>query len=102
MKTLSGIAAGYAQTLIERAADVNLKERRPLILLVREAPYNRVHLRNMLSVSEAGGTILPASPAFYHHPKSIEDLVDFVIARALNLLHIPHDLVRPWSGNRNG
>lgn len=102
MKTLAGIANGYADTLTERAADVNLKEKRPVVLLVRETPYNRIHLKNMLAVTEAGGTILPASPAFYHHPFSIEDLVDFVVARAFNILKVPHNLVKPWGGKAHG
>jgi len=101
-KTLSGIANGYAQTLIERAADVTLKEMRPLILVFREAPYNRIHIKNMLAVTEAGGTILPASPAFYHHPDSLEDMTDFIVARALDLLQIPHSLVKPWGEKKNG
>ena len=100
-KTLSGIANGYAQTLIERAADVCLKENRKLILVFREAPYNHIHIKNMLAVSEAGGTIIPASPAFYHHPKTIEDLVDFVVARALDQLNITHRLVKSWGENKN-
>ncbi|MGD9488860.1 MAG: UbiX family flavin prenyltransferase [Calditrichaceae bacterium] len=101
MKTLSGIANGYAQTLTERAADVNLKERRPVVLVVREAPYNRIHLKNMLSATEAGVTIMPASPAFYHNPANIEELTDFIIARVLNALNIPQNLVRGWGEKKN-
>jgi 4-hydroxy-3-polyprenylbenzoate decarboxylase len=100
-KTLSGIANGYAHTLLERAADVCLKEGRKLILVFREAPYNNIHIKNMLSVSNAGGIVLPASPAFYHHPKTVEDMVDFVVARALDQLNIPHRLVKPWGEIKN-
>ncbi|MGD9900065.1 MAG: UbiX family flavin prenyltransferase [Calditrichaceae bacterium] len=101
MKTLSGIANGYAQTLTERAADVSLKERRPTILVVREAPYNRIHLKNMLSATEAGATIMPASPAFYHNPANIDELTDFIIARVFNALNIPQNLVRGWGEKKN-
>jgi len=102
MKTLAGIANGYTETLIERAADVNLKERRPVVLLTREAPYNRIHISNMLAAHDAGATILPASPAFYNKPQSIEELVDFIVARAFNLLGIPQNLIKPWGEKRHG
>jgi flavin prenyltransferase len=95
-KTLGGIASGYATTLVERAADVCLKERRPLILVVRESPLSLIHLRNMVTVTEAGAIVLPASPAFYQGPRSFEDLGDFVAGRVLNLLGIEHGLFRPW------
>jgi 4-hydroxy-3-polyprenylbenzoate decarboxylase len=87
--------------MIERAADVNLKERRPVILLPREAPYNRIHISNMLAAHDAGVTILPASPAFYHEPQTIEDLADFIVARVLNLMKIPQNLVKPWGEKRD-
>lgn len=96
MKTLAGIANGYAQSLMERAADVTLKERRPLVLVVRETPYNRIHLKNMLKAHDAGATILPASPGFYHKPESIDDLVGFVVARTLDALNIPQTLFKGW------
>ncbi len=96
MKTLSGIANGYAQTLIERSADVHLKEKRKLILVVRETPYNQIHIRNMLRASEAGAVVLPASPGFYHHPRTIDDLAQFIVARILNVLNIPQNLFRGW------
>lgn len=96
MKTLAGIAQGYAQSLLERAADVTLKEKRPLVLVVRETPYNRIHMKNMLKAHDAGATILPASPGFYHQPQKIMDLVDFVVARTLDALNIPQTLIKGW------
>ena len=98
MKTLAGIAHGYAETLVGRAADVTLKERRPLVLLLREMPLSRVHLVNMLAAHDAGATVMVASPAFYHRPKTIEGLVDMVVARVLDHLEIPHDLPVRWRG----
>ena len=94
--SLSAIATGASNNLIERAADVALKERRKLILVPREAPYSTVHLENMLKLSQMGAVILPASPGFYHKPQSIEDMVDFVVARILNLLNIPQDMLPRW------
>jgi 4-hydroxy-3-polyprenylbenzoate decarboxylase len=96
MKTLSGIAHGSSSNLIERAADVTLKEARPLILVPRETPLNRIHLRNMLSVSEAGAHIVPAMPAFYQRPDSFDDLADFIAGRVLSLLGIGQKLYTPW------
>ena len=98
MKTLSSVAAGSCRTLIERAAEVMLKEQRKLILVVRESPYSLVQIENMRSAALAGALILPASPAFYHHPGKIDDLVDFIVARILDQLEIPHDLLKPWDG----
>ncbi len=98
VKTLSAVAAGSCRTLIERAAEVMLKERRKLILVVRESPYSLVQIENMRSATLAGALILPASPAFYHHPGKIDDLVDFIVARILDQLEIPHDLLKPWGG----
>lgn len=94
--TLSSIATGACNNLIERAADVALKERRKLILVPREAPYSSIHLEHMLKLSNLGAVILPASPGFYHQPQSVDDLVDFIVARILNLLDIPQDMLPRW------
>jgi 4-hydroxy-3-polyprenylbenzoate decarboxylase len=96
MGTLSAISVGASRSLVERAADVALKERRPLVLVPRESPLSAIHLENMLRVTRAGAIVLPASPGFYHHPASIEDLVDFVVARVLDHLAVEHTLVRRW------
>ena len=95
--TLSGIAHGSSTNLIQRAADVHLKEHRKLILVPREAPLSIVHLDNMRRACEAGAVILPASPGWYHGVRSIDDLVDFVVARILDQLGIEHSLIRRWS-----
>lgn len=94
--TLSAIATGASNNLIERAADVALKEGRKLILVPREAPFSAIHLENMLKLSRLGVVILPASPGFYHRPESVDDLIDFVVARILDQLSVPHQLVRRW------
>lgn len=94
--TLSAVARGGCDNLIERAADVMLKERRQLILVPREAPYSTIHLQNMLTLSQMGAVILPASPGFYHQPQTVEDLVDFVVARILDQLGIEQKLVPRW------
>lgn len=94
--SLSAIATGASNNLIERAADVALKERRKLILVPREAPYSTVHLENMLKLSQMGAVILPASPGFYHKPQRIDDMVDFVVARILNQLELPQQLLPAW------
>jgi flavin prenyltransferase len=98
MGTLAAIAAGLADHLIERAADVMLKEGRKLILVPRETPLSAIHLENMLRLSRAGAVILPANPGFYHHPREVSDLVDFVVARVLDQLQIAHDLIPRWGG----
>ncbi len=100
MGTLAAIAAGMADNLIERAADVVLKEGRKLVLVPRETPFSTLHLENMLRLSRMGAVILPPNPAFYHHPRSIEDLVDFVVARILDQLRIAHALGPRWGEDR--
>jgi 4-hydroxy-3-polyprenylbenzoate decarboxylase len=96
MGTLAAVSQGTSRSLVERAADVALKERRPLVLVTRETPLSMVHLENMLRVTRAGGIVLPASPGFYHRPARIEELVDFVVARVLDLLDVSHDVGRRW------
>ena len=96
MGCVSAIAVGASNTLMERAADVVLKERGQLIVLPREMPFSTIHLRNLLSLSEAGVTIMPAAPGFYGNPERIEDLADFVTARILNHLGIENDLGESW------
>ncbi|UCB61248.1 MAG: UbiX family flavin prenyltransferase [Candidatus Bathyarchaeota archaeon] len=97
MKTLAGITHGYSDNVILRAADVTLKEKRKLVLVPRETPLNMVHLRNMLDLASQGVRILPAMPAYYHEPGKIEDLVDFIVGKALDLLGIEHELFQRWS-----
>jgi 4-hydroxy-3-polyprenylbenzoate decarboxylase len=100
MGTLGAVAAGLADNLIERAADVMLKERRPLVLVPREMPLSAIHLENMLRLARAGAIILPPAPGFYTHPQSIDDLVDFVVARVLDHLGVANALVPRWGDAR--
>jgi 4-hydroxy-3-polyprenylbenzoate decarboxylase len=100
MATLAGVARGNSRSLIERAADVTLKERRRLILVPREAPLSLIHLRNMAAATEAGATVIPAAPGFYHRPRRIEDLVDFIVQRVLDHLGVDAELVGRWTGRR--
>ena len=97
MRTLAAVAHGLADNLITRAADVMLKERWRLVLMVRESPLSLIHLRNMVSVTEAGGIICPPLPAFYLHPQSVDDIVDQGVARVLDLLDVPHTLSARWA-----
>ena len=97
MKTLAGIAGGYADNLMARAADATLKERRRLVVVPRETPYNLIHLRNMCALTEAGGIVLPASPAFYQQPKTPDDLGLFIAGRILALFDIEHGLFDEWN-----
>ena len=96
MGTLASIASGLSDNLIERAADVMIKEKRPLIIVPRETPFSALHLENMLKLARMNVTILPPNPGFYHHPKSIEDLIDFVVSRILDQLNIANDLMPRW------
>lgn len=102
MGTLGAIAHGLADNLIERAADVMLKERRPLVLVPRETPLSAIHLDNMLKLARAGAVILPPAPGFYARPQAISDLVDFVVARVLDQLGVPHALGPRWGDERAG
>lgn len=96
MATLSAIAGGLSRSLIERAADVVIKEGRKLVLVPRETPYSAIHLENMLKLARLGVCILPPNPGFYHHPQTVQDLVDFVVARVLDQLGVEHRLMRRW------
>lgn len=98
MKTLAAVAQGFADNLITRAADVVLKERRRLVLMVRETPFNLAHLRNMTAVTEMGGIVFPPLPNFYHRPTSIDEMVDHSLARVLDLFQIEHQLAPRWNG----
>ncbi len=98
IKTLSGLANSYNDNLITRAADVVLKERRRLVVVVRETPLHKGHLELMMRVADTGGIILPPVPAFYHNPKKIEDIIDHSVGKILDLLEIEHDLFRRWAG----
>ncbi len=99
MGTLAAVAAGLAQNLIERAADVVMKEGRKLVLVPRETPFSAIHLENMLRLARAGAVILPPNPGFYNHPQSVQDLVDFVVARVLDQIGIEHQLMRRWGAD---
>jgi 4-hydroxy-3-polyprenylbenzoate decarboxylase len=98
MGTVSAIARGNSRSLVERAADVTLKERRQLILVPRETPLSLVHLRNLTAVTEAGATVIPAAPGFYHRPQQVQDLVDFIVQRVLDHMQVDAELVPRWEG----
>lgn len=97
MGTISAISQGTSRSLVERAADVALKERRRLVLVPRETPYSAIHLENMLRLTRAGAVVLPASPGFYHRPQLVEELVDFVVARVLDQLGVEHGVGKRWA-----
>ncbi|HAK37947.1 MAG: UbiX family flavin prenyltransferase [Nitrospinaceae bacterium] len=98
MGTIGRIASGISSTLVERAADVILKEKRKMIVVPRETPFSTIHLKNILALDQAGAVVLPASPGFYSGQKTFDDLVDFVVARILDQLDIEHDLMDPYQG----
>ncbi len=98
MSTLASVANGMSNNLIERAADVMLKEKRPLILVPRETPLSSIHLRNMLRLADMGVSIVPAMPAFYHRPNSVDEMVLFMVGKVLDLMKIPHDIFRRYDG----
>jgi len=100
MSTLSKISTGISDNLITRCASVCLKEHRPLVIVPRETPISAVHLRNMAYLAELGAFVLPASPAFYPRPKSVEDMIDFIVGRVLDVLGIDNDLYQRWTGER--
>lgn len=99
MKTLAGIANGYANNLIERAADVTIKEGRPLLLAPREMPFSAIHLENMLKLSRIGVTIAPPVPAFYHKPESLDEVIDFMVGKWLDQFGIDHTLFTRWGSH---
>ncbi len=98
MGTVAAIAAGTSRSLVERAADVTLKERRRLLLVPRETPLSLIHLRNLVTVTEAGATVIPAAPGFYHRPRAIAELVDFVVQRVLDQLELDLSIAKRWEG----
>jgi flavin prenyltransferase len=99
---VAGIALGLSKDLLQRAADVNLKEGRPLVLVVRETPFTRATLAHLLTLADAGAAVMPASPAFYGAPRDVQELVDFVAGKALDQVGVPHTLFRRWSGKVGG
>ena len=99
---VAGIALGLSKDLLQRAADVTLKERRPLVVVPRETPYTRATLQHLLALHDAGAVVLPASPGFYSAPKSVDQLVDFVAAKILDAIGVPHDLITRWTGELGG
>jgi 4-hydroxy-3-polyprenylbenzoate decarboxylase len=102
VSTLGNIANGTGTNLLHRVADVALKERRRLVILEREMPYSLVHLRNMVAITEAGGVVVSAAPGFYNHPHSMDDLIDFVVGKVLDIMGVGHELVERWGHKRRG
>ena len=102
VSTMGNIANGTGTNLLHRVADVALKERRQLVILEREMPYSLVHLRNMAAITEAGGVIVSAAPGFYNHPQTMDDLIDFVVGKLLDVMGVGHELVERWGHKRRG
>jgi 4-hydroxy-3-polyprenylbenzoate decarboxylase len=102
VSTMGNIANGTGTNLLHRVADVALKERRRLVILEREMPYSLVHLRNMTAITEAGGVVISAAPGFYNHPQTMDDLIDFVVGKVLDVMGIGHELVERWGHKRRG
>jgi 4-hydroxy-3-polyprenylbenzoate decarboxylase len=102
VSTMGNIANGTGTNLLHRVADVALKERRRLVILEREMPYSLVHLRNMAAITEAGGVVISAAPGFYNHPQTMDDLIDFVVGKVLDVMGIGHELVERWGHKRRG
>ena len=100
MGTLAAISVGTSRSLVERAADVTLKERRPLVLVPRETPLSAIHLENMLRLTQAGAVVMPAAPGFYHRPATVDDLVNFMVGRVLDHLGVEHTVTRRWNPDR--
>jgi flavin prenyltransferase len=102
VSTLGNVANGTGTNLLHRVADVALKERRRLVILEREMPYSLIHIRNMAAITEAGGVVVSAAPGFYNHPQTMDDLIDFVVGKVLDVMDVGHELVERWGHKRRG
>jgi len=102
VSTLGNIANGTGTNLLHRVADVALKERKRLVILEREMPYSLIHIKNMAAITEAGGIIVPAAPGFYNHPKTLDDVIDFVVGKTLDAMGVEHEIVERWGHKRRG